>query len=116
MRAKMVDLPPPLEPTNAVVLEEGITRLRECRTLASGRDGYEKLTLLNSILPRTLESALPTGLYGSISGTLSITSKTRLAATVPCANCAKYDSDNAKPLQVATSLESKFSCNNKDGY
>ena len=57
-----MDLPPPLAPTSAVVVEEGITRLRELRIRASGRAGYAKTTLLNSILPRTLESLLPSGL------------------------------------------------------
>lgn len=84
--SKYCGLAPTTGPTNAMVLEEGITRFNNQRIKASGRDGYAKLTALNSILPRTVDIIRPHKSQVSISGTLSMIPNTRLAATVPCAN------------------------------
>lgn len=55
----MVDLPLPLGPTSAIVIEDGMTRLRDWRITVSGRDGYANVTPFNSIFPRMLDSVLP---------------------------------------------------------
>ena len=47
--ATTVDLPDPLDPTNAALLPASIVNDTSDSTRASGRDGYVKLTFLNSI-------------------------------------------------------------------
>ena len=83
-----MDFPPPLTPTSASILEAGMVRFRLYKMMASGRDGYVNSTSLNSICPLTVDNMRPPLSYASISGTRSMISKTRPAATVPCANWA----------------------------
>ncbi len=55
----IVDFPEPEEPTMAVQVFGGMVRLRFCKMIVSGREGYLKERFLNSILPALAIRMLP---------------------------------------------------------
>ena len=71
----MVDFPEPDGPTNAVVLPASKTHEKSFNIGNSGLVGYVKLTFSKVILPKTFSFSTDYPLiYGSTSGTASITS------------------------------------------
>lgn len=68
----VVDLPQPLEPTNATVEPDSILKLKSLNICTSFLDGYENDTFLNSILVVKLLGISPWSDSESINGFLSI--------------------------------------------
>jgi len=77
----MVDLPPPLGPTIATLVPDGISKSRPSKILTAGRVGYAKCTFENLIGPCADPTFVP--IVAGIVGFRSCSSKSRLAAPTP---------------------------------
>jgi hypothetical protein len=79
----IVLFPEPEAPTMAVVLPSSNVAVNPSSTFYSGRVGYLKVTLLNSMCPLTSPTGYDFGSSRRIFGTLSIISNAAFPATLP---------------------------------